>query len=497
MRTVTVRTTSVEGLGARAAAVTVVPLPNDPTKDVIWADGARWSTGKTISNALTKAGHSTGTTGWRATISEGRGSEMHKLATALGVMAATDQLEPAHLEGIAAIGGINRDGTLENIRAMVSAAGETAGSGLRLLIPAEQTTEALAGGAGAAVARNTLTEMIEAVRNEAPAEPLKEPVTESATPAPSIDDISGAWNAKEAIEIAAAGRHPIVLAGDEHYGQALLAHCLTSLLEPPEENERRTVLAIYSAAGQLNPNGHGWPQRPTQMPHASVAMTELTGTLENGKGDPGRGRAWPGTLSLAHEGVLVIDDLKNWDDAKLQEVAKAARRGWTTADGTLLPARFHLIAITPGTHKSPNEAAKTATGGRESLQELFQLGGWLGKEGREPQSGTRKPEGEKRQTEKAVRRRIRWAREAQHNRYGNDAGNGEVDVETLYGRAKMNSLAKKTLVQWNRLEGENAAIRILRVARTIADLARQATLTESSIDLAVMKGWGTRQNSRG
>ena len=383
-------------MGASAAAVTVVPLPNDPTTDVIWADGARWSTGETISNALKKAGHSTGRTGWKATISEGRGSRMHELATALGVMAATNQLDPARLEGIAAIGAINPDGTLESIRAMVSAAGETAGSGLRLLIPAEQAAEALAGGAGAAVARNTLADMIEAVRNEAPAEPLKEPVSESPTPAPSIDDISGAEDAKEAIEIAAAGRHPIVLAGDEHYGQARLAHCLTRLLEPPEENERHTVLAIYSAAGRLNPNGSRWPQRPTQMPHASVAMTDLTGTLENGERDPSSGRACPGTLSLAHEGVLVIDDLTNWNDAKLQEIVKAARRGWTTADGTPLPARFQLIAITPGTHKSPNEAAKTATGGRETLQELFQLGGWLGKENLEDPSGVKRADGEKR-----------------------------------------------------------------------------------------------------
>ena len=496
MRSVTVRTTRVEGLSARAAAVTVVPLPNDPTTDVIWAEGARRSTGRAIASALAKAGYPTGTTGWKATITEGRGSRMHELATALGVLAATDQLDRSRLEGIAAISAIEPDGSLESIRAMVSAAGETAGSGLRLLIPAEQAAEAQAGGAHAAVATNTLAKMIRAVRNETPPEPLKEPATKSATAGPSIDHITGAWHAKEAIEIAAAGRHPILLAGDAEYGQTRLAHCLNRLLDPPEENEQRTVLEIYSAAGRLEPNGSRWPQRPTQMPLASLAITALTGTLENRDEEPPRGPAYPGTLSLAHEGVLIIDNLRNWDDAKLHEIVKAAQNGSTTADGTQLPARFQLIAIAPGTHESLDKAASAATGGRETLQGLFHLGTWLGKADLEDPNSVKRPEREKKGIEKAVRTSIRWAREAQHDRYGKHKSNGEVDVDTLYARAEMKALAEMKLKQWLRIEGEDAAVRLLRIARTMADLKREATISGSTMELATMKFWGTRNCER-
>ena len=169
---------------------------------------------------------------------------------------------------------------------MVTGAGETAGSGLRLLIPARQKAEAMAGGAGAAVARNTLGEMIEAVRSDETAEALNEAGTKEAGMGPSIDSIDGAWHAKEAIEIAAAGQHPIVLAGDQHAGQTLLARCLGGLLGSPDENERNSVLAIHSAAGLLDPTGRDWPQRPIRIPHPSTTVRTLTGMLEQ-LSDPG------------------------------------------------------------------------------------------------------------------------------------------------------------------------------------------------------------------
>ena len=148
---------------------------------------------------------------------------------------------------------------------------------------------------------------------------------------------------------------------DLHAGQMALARCIAELAGRPAERDQAAMWTIHSAAGLLDPEGNGWPRWPVRFPHPSAMRLPITGEAgrESGGGEPA-GVARPGELTLAHEGVLIVDQLGDWDEAGIDAVVEAAERGETEAGGGRLPARVLVAAIVPGSHEGPMAACREA-----------------------------------------------------------------------------------------------------------------------------------------
>jgi magnesium chelatase family protein len=168
------------------------------------------------------------------------------------------------------------------------------------------------------------------------------PVVSTATglpPACDDDVIPGPAGARRALEVAAAGGHHLLLVGAPGSGKTLLASRLPRLLPPPTFDEARETAATWSAAGILDPDHHDPNRRPFRAPHHTVSFAGLLGG-----GNPTR----PGEASLAHHGVLFLDDLPEFNTGALDIVRHAARTGEASicrSEGTVpMPAKFQLVA---------------------------------------------------------------------------------------------------------------------------------------------------------
>ncbi len=153
------------------------------------------------------------------------------------------------------------------------------------------------------------------------------------------DIIPGSPEARRALEVAAAGGHHLLLVGAPGSGKTLLASRLSLLLPPPALDEARETATIWSAAGLLDPDRYDPRRREFRAPHHTVSFAGLLGG-----GNPTR----PGEASLAHHGVLFLDELPEFNTGALEIVRHAVKTGEASicrSDGTVrLPARFQLVA---------------------------------------------------------------------------------------------------------------------------------------------------------
>ncbi|MFM2240356.1 MAG: hypothetical protein RJA69_1730 [Pseudomonadota bacterium] len=161
--------------------------------------------------------------------------------------------------------------------------------------------------------------------------------TPLAVPGPDLADVRGQVAARRALEIAAAGGHSLLLMGPPGTGKSMLAHRLAGLLPPPQAHEALESAALWSQAGQLKVER--WGQRPTRSPHHTATAVALVGG-----GSPPR----PGEISLAHHGVLFLDELPEFPRHALEALREPLESGVITlsraARQAEFPARFQFIA---------------------------------------------------------------------------------------------------------------------------------------------------------
>uniref|UniRef100_A0A832I1Z7 ATP-binding protein n=1 Tax=Eiseniibacteriota bacterium TaxID=2212470 RepID=A0A832I1Z7_UNCEI len=262
------------------------------------------------------------------------------LALALGVLTATGQAPPGRLAGTAVLGELALDGALRGVRGALSLADAARGAGAHTLLcaaPAAPEAALVEGLAVHAVA--SLTEAVAWLRGAdlpraAPAPPDRAPA-----PPPDLADVRGQAMARRALEIAAAGGHHLLLVGPPGAGKSMLAQRLPGVLPPLDPDEALVVTRLHSIAG-LRPPGCGLMQtRPFRAPHHSVTRAGLIGG-----GTPPR----PGEISLAHLGVLFLDELPHASrdllDA-LREPLETGRVRIARASGVAdFPARALLVA---------------------------------------------------------------------------------------------------------------------------------------------------------
>ena len=397
------------------------------------------------------------------------------LPIALGVLAAMDVVGREELAGFTALGELGLDGGIASVMGVLPAAVAANAADRGLICPHLQGGEAAwAGGAGI-LAPRSLLELINHFKGTAVlASPAPSPPRDDRT-VPDLRDIKGQETAKRALEVTAAGGHNLLMIGPPGAGKSMLAQRLPGLLPPLTAIESLEVSTIHSLAGQLT-GGGVLRQRPFRDPHHTASSAALIG---------GGQRVKPGEISLAHRGVLFLDELPEFARPVLEALRQPVESGRAVVARAnahvSYPARFQLVAaMNPcrcGYLGDPAQACSKAPMCGEDYQgrisgPLFdRIDIHVDVPPVDPLDMSAPPPKE---DSAAVARRVAAARAIQTARYADTAVtcNAEADGDLLEsvaapdadGRALLTRAAEKM-----RLTARGYH-RILRVARTIADL---------------------------
>lgn len=399
----------------------------------------------------------------------------YDLAIAIGILAASGQMPHADsIAETALLGELALDGGLRRLPGALALVDAARSAGLREAIVAlDAVEEAAAVGGIAVVGAATLRDAIghlSGTRRLPVAVPGPVPKV-APTDAPDLADVIGQSVARRALEVAIAGRHHCFLEGPPGTGKTLLLRAARGLLPPLDDGEGAEVSRIYSVAGLLDRHAPIRRERPVREPHHTVSMQALIG------GGP---RVRPGEASLAHRGLLILDELRQFRTDALDALRQPLESGTVTVarvDGALtLPAAFQLLAaanacpcgwLNSGRRQcNCDDASARRYAMRISgpLRDRIDL--WVRME--EPASLLAEIDG--REPSEEVARRIVVARATQRARQG--TLNADVPPAMLLTDAWLGRRAVRTLI----LEGERLMLsprrlhRAARVARTIADL---------------------------
>jgi magnesium chelatase family protein len=260
------------------------------------------------------------------------------LAIALGILAASGQIAPASLERMECLGELALSGSVRPVQGVLPAALAARSAGRILVVPLANAEEACLASGLEVLAVGHLLELAAHCNGQTPLQPYQSRgLPRQAPPYPDLADVHGQLAAKRALLIAAAGGHNLLLSGPPGTGKTLLASRLPGLLPPLQEQEALEVAAIHSLA--CSTPLECWPQRPFRQPHHSASGPALVG---------GGSRPRPGEITLAHQGVLFLDELPEFDRKVLEVLREPLESGQIVIaranDKVRFPARFQLVA---------------------------------------------------------------------------------------------------------------------------------------------------------
>ena len=411
----------------------------------------------------------------------------YDLPVAIGILAAEEKLPVAALSQHLLLGELGLDGSLRPVAGGLAAALLARKEGLRsLILPAGSASEAAALSGVTVYAAQHLAGVIAHLSGEQ-ALPLAQQRAAAieATAPPDLADVRGQEMARRALEIAAAGGHNLLYVGPPGCGKSLLARRLPGILPSLTEDEALEASVVYSAAGRLRCGGL-LTQRPFRAPHSDISISGLIG---------GGVHPQPGEISLAHHGVLFLDELPEFQRHVIEALRQPLEdRAVVVVRGNRavrFPARFALVAAMnpcPCGFDGSSERACTCDLGAVRRYRARLSGPLLDRfdlQLRVPPVDLWQLEAAPAESSAAVRARVERARALQLERAG--CANAELVGRALdaacalepRGRTLLQGMAKK------RGLSARAIHRVLRVARTAADLEASARVRASDVALAL------------
>ena len=419
------------------------------------------------------------------------------LPIAVGILAAMERVGAEAVARTMFIGELSLDGSLKPVRGILPVALRARAEGLRLVLPRENAPEAAVVDGLEVFGVASLREVIALLNGELELVPTQAPASEpfelsAERYAEDFADVKGQAHVKRALEIAAAGGHNVLMIGSPGSGKTMLARRLPTILPPLTREEALETTKIHSVAGKTGFAGGLMTRRPFRAPHHLTSQVALIG---------GGQSPHPGEVSLAHNGVLFLDELPEFGRSVLEVLRQPLEEKKIVVSrarySVEYPANFTLVAaMNPcpcGYYNHPTKECTCSPGsvhrymGRISGPLMDRIDLHVEVTPVTPQELSAAAPGE---ASAAVRERVVRARAVQEARFGG--------VEGVHTNSMMNSAM---LREYCRLDAASAALleramerlslsaraydRILKAARTIADLAGRADIVQADIAEAI------------